>query len=115
MALFLQEPWTTPYNWLPPTQQNRHIYTSRTTPTNSNKKPRVCIYINRSIPTPNIFSIPSNNNFINWVTINHSNTTIPRITLLSVYNTPTKLYGLPHLQTWHNNMSNSDTPTFLMI
>ncbi|MBW0498142.1 hypothetical protein O181_037857 [Austropuccinia psidii MF-1] len=35
--------------------------------------------------------------------------------LLSVYNTPTSFDGLPHLQTWLNNLVNRNTPTLIII
>ncbi|MBW0564696.1 hypothetical protein O181_104411 [Austropuccinia psidii MF-1] len=37
VALLLQEPWTNPYNWLPPAHKNWHRSTPRSTPTNCNE------------------------------------------------------------------------------
>ncbi|MBW0488302.1 hypothetical protein O181_028017 [Austropuccinia psidii MF-1] len=114
MALLLQEPWTNPYDWLPPTHQNWHRYTPRMTPTNRNERSRACIYINKSIPSHQIHYLPDNNDLLCWVTINNSHPSIPKITLLSLYNTPTKFDGLLPLQTWLNSASRRDTPTFIM-
>ncbi|MBW0463301.1 hypothetical protein O181_003016 [Austropuccinia psidii MF-1] len=114
MALLLQELWTNPYDWLPPTHQNWNRYTPRMTPTNRNKRSRACIYINKSIPSHQIRYLPDNNNLMCWVTINNIHPTVPKITLLSLYKTPTKVDGLPPLQTWLNNIFRRDIPTFIM-
>ncbi|MBW0543744.1 hypothetical protein O181_083459 [Austropuccinia psidii MF-1] len=58
MALLLQEPWTNPYNWLPPTHQNWHRYTPRTSPNNHNEKPRPDGLGHYPRPTPHY---PKNN------------------------------------------------------
>ncbi|MBW0538749.1 hypothetical protein O181_078464 [Austropuccinia psidii MF-1] len=114
VALLLQEPWTNPYNWLPPTHPNWHRYAPRLTPTNHNERTRACVYINKSIPTHQILYLPDNNSLSSWVTINNIHPTVLKITLLSLYNTPTKLDGLPPLQTWLNDVSRRDTPTLIM-
>ncbi|MBW0502316.1 hypothetical protein O181_042031 [Austropuccinia psidii MF-1] len=57
----------------------------------------------------------SSTNLMNVVTINELCPTIPKLTLLSVYNTPAKFDALPHLQSWLNNISTQNTPTFIMI
>ncbi|MBW0531345.1 hypothetical protein O181_071060 [Austropuccinia psidii MF-1] len=88
IALLLQEPWTNPYDWLPPTHPNWHRYAPRLTPTNRNERTRACIYINRSIPTHQILYLPDNNNLLSWVTINNIHPAVPKITLLALYNTP---------------------------
>ncbi|MBW0508238.1 hypothetical protein O181_047953 [Austropuccinia psidii MF-1] len=93
MALLLQEHWTNPCNGHLATHPNWH----------------------RSIPTHQIHSTPRNNNLTTDVTINNLHPTIPRLTLLSVYNTPTKFDGLPHLQTWLTNLSSRNTPTLIMM
>ncbi|MBW0528316.1 hypothetical protein O181_068031 [Austropuccinia psidii MF-1] len=109
VASLFQEPWTNPFDWLPPMHRNWHRYTPRSTPSNHNERPRACIYINRNIPTHQIHYL------LSWITINNIHPSIPKITLLSLYNTPTKFEGLPLLQEWLNNTSRRDTPCFIMM
>ncbi|MBW0520160.1 hypothetical protein O181_059875 [Austropuccinia psidii MF-1] len=110
IALLLQKPWTNPYDWLPPTHPNWHRYAPRLTPTNRNERTRACIYINRSVPTHQILYLPDNNNLLSWVPINNIHPAVPKVTLLSLYNTPTKFDGPPLLQTWLNNMIHPHIP-----
>ncbi|MBW0522807.1 hypothetical protein O181_062522 [Austropuccinia psidii MF-1] len=87
-----------PLKKLPPMHQKWHRYTPQTSPTDHNKRPRVCICINKSMPSHQIYPTPNDNSLMNWVTINELHPSITRVTLLSVYNTPEKFNGLPHLQ-----------------
>lgn len=97
VVLLLQEPWTKPITFLPPTHANWHLSNPLDKPTNQMGRPRCCIYVNRIIPSYNIYRLLSKYHLIT-ISLTLSATVPTCFQLLSVYNPPSSFEGFLKVQ-----------------
>lgn len=115
IAILLQEPWTNPVSFLPPTHASWHLISPLDNPPSQPGRPRCGIYINKSIPSYDFHRLPENSQLLTAVSLTISTQNSFSLRLLSVYNPPSSFEGIPVLASWLQSHYVRSIPTTLMI
>lgn len=113
--LMVQEPWVNPHTLSDPTHQGWHlIMPLGFTPSDTDKRPKTCIYLSRSIPTAAFTPLTSGSGLLTAVEIRDPDVNI-LMRVVSLYNPPTSFDGLPVLDCWLKHHYSRRVPTLLSM
>lgn len=111
----VQEPWINPHTLVAPAHPAWHLVMPLGfTPSDTDKRPKTCIYLSRSVPTAEFTPLASSSGLLTAFEVRDPTANI-LLRVVSLYNPPTSFNGLPVLEYWLKQHYSRRVPTLLAM